>query len=72
MSALRRIRVVLRGSTTPQEIDRYLPANYHLVGADGSHVFIEGHDVAGWTAQDYVIPRLASGLIWGAEVESFE
>lgn len=65
---LKKIRVTLTSSTTTRMIDRYLPSNYRIVGADDSHVFIEGHDHAGWTSQ-YVIDRLASGLIWGAEVE---
>lgn len=46
----------------------YLPSNYEVVGAYWSPtdqinvVFIAGHDHAGWTLDDYVIPRLASGL----------
>ena len=29
---------------------------------------IEGEDVAGWTLDDYVIPRYASGLIYATEI----
>jgi len=32
-------------------------------------VVIGGHDVAGWTLDDYVLPRLASGLIFGEEIK---
>lgn len=42
----------------------YLPGNYtaRLV------VEISGVDRAGWTMTDYVLPRLASGLMFGREV----
>ena len=50
-------------------IAAYLPRNYAVVpptvndiGAPAV-VRIAGVDRAGWTADDYVIPRLASGLI---------
>jgi hypothetical protein len=45
-----------------QVIERYLPGNYRVTGQVGEWTYIAGHDVAGWTLQDYVIPRLASGL----------
>lgn len=53
----------------PDTIARYLPSNYEVIGtnADGS-VVIAGHDSAGWTLDDYVIPRLASGLYTAKEV----
>ena len=57
------IRVTSR--TDEQDaIASYLPANYALVGqyANGD-LAVVGHDNAGWTAEDYVIPRLGSGLI---------
>ena len=50
-------------------IAAYLPLNYAVIppslreiGAP-TVVRIAGVDRAGWTADDYVIPRLASGLI---------
>ena len=49
----------------------YLPANYAITsGIQGAEprYLISGKDVAGWTLDDYVIPRLASGLIWATEV----
>jgi hypothetical protein len=45
-----------------------LPANYKAYEGDEGEILIIGHDVAGWTLDDYVIPRLASGLIVAEEV----
>lgn len=54
-----------------QVIARYLPENYHVVHVDTGNreVWIEGTDVAGWTLDGYVLPRLASGMHFGREVE---
>lgn len=50
-------------------IEPYLPANYRVVGPlDDGGVMIEGVDDAGWTLDDYVIPRLASGLYFAEEI----
>jgi hypothetical protein len=51
-------------------VARYLPTNYKVVGEDERGIIIEGKDVAGWTLDDYVLPRLASGLIWGKEIDA--
>ncbi len=54
-----------------QEVDRlkaYLPANYEVAEVTPDGVIIEGEDFAGWTLDEYVIPRLASGLIFGREI----
>ena len=52
---------------TAERVAQYLPANYEVVGTEEyrtrSVVFVKGTDVAGWTAADYVLPRLASGLL---------
>jgi hypothetical protein len=57
--------------------EAYLPGGYEVVGtistrnSDGrwhEATLIAGHDVAGWTLDDYVIPRLASGLHVALEV----
>jgi hypothetical protein len=58
-----------------ETIKRYLPTNYYVstrrgdavLAAEGE-VLIEGNDSAGWTLDRYVLPRLASGLIFGYEV----
>ncbi len=59
-------------------VKAYLPANYQVVrimldlpdGEVMERLLIVGTDVAGWTLEDYVIPRLASGLIFAEEVGS--
>lgn len=59
----------------PQEqVAVYLPANYEVCGwgsdpERGFYVVIGGHDDCGWTLEDHVIPRLASGLYFAEEVE---
>jgi hypothetical protein len=52
-------------------VRRYLPANYTADPLPGSvtHVVIYGDDSHGWTLDGYVIPRLASGMIYAREVE---
>jgi len=49
-------------------VERYLPANYRVVSECRASVIIEGYDNAGWTLDDYVIPRLLSGLIFAEEI----
>lgn len=64
-------RAVVKGTgITLQSVSAYLPRNYEVMGWDetGTAVVIEGHDNAGWTLDDYVLPRLASGLYFGTEV----
>jgi hypothetical protein len=56
------------GGPTGEVASSYLPANYKVTEVTPEWVFFEGHDWAGWTLEDYVIPRLASGLIWAEEV----
>ncbi len=55
-----------------RRIEAYLPRNYQAAYAvvNGTpRVTIYGEDNAGWTLDGYVIPRLASGLIFAKEVE---
>lgn len=70
--AVRRARVAVWLPADPAEaarvVDRYMPGNYSVTGADREWVYIEGTDNAGWTLDGYVIPRLASGMIWAKEV----
>ena len=62
---------------TAQSLERYLPSNYKIVSdhvddsGDNKWVdfIIEGEDVAGRTLDGYVIPRLASGLIFAEEIK---
>ncbi len=66
-----------------RSVAAYLPGNYRIIRAlsrDDPHlrnlyvpersssVLIGGHDVAGWTLDGYVIPRLRSGLRFATEV----
>jgi hypothetical protein len=57
-----------------EQIKAYMPDNYEVVGrtpTGGSNtvkVLIAGHDRAGWTLHEYVIPRLASGMYWAEEI----
>ena len=58
---------------TNGEIDQepdYLQSNYNVVHQDpnGQGLLIAGEDDHGWTMDDYVLPRLASGLIVAVEV----
>ncbi len=53
-------------------VEAYLPSNYWVSpirGWDGHRAVIKiaGTDNAGWTLDGYVLPRLASGLIFGRE-----
>lgn len=50
----------------------YLPSNYRVDGESVTEfgdplILISGIDVAGWTMEDYIIPRLASGLLRATE-----
>lgn len=51
------------------EVEQYLPKNYRVIQVSpaGSvrpcSMIVAGYDNAGWTATEYVIPRLSSGLI---------
>jgi hypothetical protein len=59
---------VVRGyNIDPKTIAAYLPANYKVVDSGDDYVLIEGEDSMGWTLDDYVIPRLASGNYFAKE-----
>ncbi len=54
-------------------VRRLLPMNYtaNWVAEDTDEqcILIAGTDEAGWTMDDYVIPRLASALIFARELQ---
>lgn len=50
-----------------ETVERYLPTAYRATYTNGN-IMVYGHDVAGWTLDDYVIPRLASGNIYAKEI----
>jgi hypothetical protein len=60
---------VVTSSSSLAAVQAYLPSNYRAEERDGE-VFIVGSDVAGWTLDDYVLPRLLSGLHAAKEVRS--
>lgn len=57
----------VNGMTDLARVNAYLPDNYGAVEVMDS-ILIVGYDSAGWTLDGYVVPRLASGLIWAEEV----
>lgn len=58
-----------RTGITERELAAYLPGNYEIVRRINADVIeIAGSDVAGWTLDEYVIPRLGSGLIGCDEI----
>ena len=60
------MRLTVTGKyATASTVAAYLPGNYRVTGEsqDGA-VIVEGEDHAGWTAEGYVIPRLASGMMF--------
>ena len=74
-----RFAVVLDDATSLEQVQYYLPQGYtakieYLPGnqagktSNAMRIVIRGYDIAGWTLDDYVIPRLASGLIVATEV----
>jgi hypothetical protein len=68
---LRRARIELASDPTllVDKVNAYMPANYSARRDDEGDILIEGFDNAGWTLDGYVIPRLASGLIFAVEEE---
>jgi hypothetical protein len=54
---------------TAETVARYLPGNYRVLGTTTHGVVIQGTDQAGWTLDNYVAPRLGSGLMWAVEVD---
>ena len=51
------------GSDPLEVVRAYLPLLYEA-RMEGTAIVIEGDDYAGWTMEDYVIPRLASAMIF--------
>lgn len=64
----RKRKAVVLGDVSAEKVADYLPGNFKAFRRK-DFVEIEGYDRAGWTLEDYVIPRLASGLIVATEVK---
>jgi len=65
-----RVALIERGAKI-DTVRRYLPSNYEAVIAPALNedaIIITGRDSGGWTLDGYVIPRLASGLIFAREI----
>jgi len=59
------MRLTVTGKyATASTVAAYLPGNYRVTGGQDGAVIVEGEDHAGWTAEGYVIPRLASGMMF--------
>jgi hypothetical protein len=54
---------------TASTVGAYLPGNYSVTGGTEGAIIVEGEDDAGWTAEGYVIPRLASGMMYATVIE---
>ena len=66
---------ILKGDVGIATIRRYLPSNYSAsylipedINMDENFILIYGFNVAGWTMEDYVIPRLNSGGYYPKEL----
>jgi len=58
--------LIIKGTyATASTVAAYLPENFRVTGGRDGAVIVEGEDNAGWTAEGYVIPRLASGGMFG-------
>jgi hypothetical protein len=55
-----KIKVTANGDLS--QVESYLPSNYTVAEINEDYVIVEGEDYAGFTARDYVMPRLNSGL----------
>jgi hypothetical protein len=62
-------RYALIASDKTEAIARFLPSHYRLCGVVDGQTVIYGKDTAGWTLHGYVLPRLASGLYFGEEID---
>jgi hypothetical protein len=66
------MRYALIATRTPESVDRYLPSRYKVLARGAARALIGGEDFHGWTMDDYVLPRLASGLHYGREIPADE
>lgn len=63
-------RVKGAGYHDQDRVAQYLPDNYKVQwDFKAAELLIMGTDNAGWTLEDYVIPRLASGLIFAEVIQ---
>lgn len=63
MNADKPMTFILVHSRDIELVKRYLPSNYFPFFVRMNHTVVVGKDSYGWTAEDYVIPRLKSALV---------
>lgn len=61
------IEILVRTHESQRYLEAYLPDNYFVAYQTPDGYLVKGSDHAGWTARDYVIPRLGSGGM-GAQI----
>ena len=71
---MRRTAIITSPDSTLEQVQAYMPDNYQA--REVTVIVIEGEDggtgaLGGWTLDGYVIPRLASGLHHGTEVDIY-
>lgn len=77
---IRRYALVTSGfELSSEQVGRYLPGNYRVEGkvmarqpwgSEVPGVLVSGEDNDLFTLDEYVIPRLASGMYWAVEIEA--
>jgi hypothetical protein len=60
--------VILNANATERQVAAYLPRGWEVYRSAENFIMIRGEEVAGWTLDGYILPRLSSGLITAKEV----
>ncbi len=66
---MRRTAFVTSLDSTLEQVRAYMPDNYEA--REVTLIVVQGADDAGWTMDDYILPRLASGLHFATEVDIY-
>ncbi len=66
---MRRTALVTSPDSTLEQVKAYMPDNYEA--REVTFIVVRGEDDAGWTMDDYILPRLASGLHFATEVDVY-
>jgi hypothetical protein len=64
----KRRAIVTTPDTDLARVRAFLPYNYSAFEHPCGTICITGYDHAGWTLEDYIAPRLATGLIFIREL----
>lgn len=57
----------VRGADHEKHLNAYIEPNYKIIGEIDSNFIIAGEDNAGWTLDEYYLPRIGSSGVMGAE-----